>query len=104
MNWAMLIAEILLGIAVLFGVLRLIAGPGAADRVVALDLLTMVLIGWLALEATTSNQPVLLDVALSIGLLGFMATVAIAVFIEHQNAADRGADGATMLDDEGDSQ
>jgi multicomponent Na+:H+ antiporter subunit F len=61
---------------------RAIVGPSLADRVVALDLLTAVAIGLIAAYAMAVNKPVFLDVALTVGLITFLGTIAFARYIE----------------------
>ena len=82
-------AEIILGIAavliffsIVFGVLRLITGKTMIDRVVAIDILTVVSIALIALYAHLSGRFAYLDVALVYGLLSFLAVLAIARFLE----------------------
>lgn len=82
-------AELLLGIAgvliffsVLLGVIRLVLGRTVVDRVVAIDMLTVVSIGMIALYAHVSGRFVYIDVALVYGLLSFLAVLAIARFLE----------------------
>ena len=82
-------AEIILGIAavliffsIVFGVLRLIIGKTMIDRVVAIDMLTVVSISLIALYAHLSGRFAYLDVALVYGLLSFLAVLAIARFLE----------------------
>ena len=61
---------------------RLLAGPTAADRTVALDAMTIIalsLIGWIAL---TSGRVIYLDVALVYGLISFVGVVALARYVE----------------------
>jgi multicomponent Na+:H+ antiporter subunit F len=83
------LAEIILGIAavliffsIVFGVLRLIIGKTMIDRVVAIDMLTVVSIALIALYAHLSGRFAYLDVALVYGLLSFLAVLAIARFLE----------------------
>lgn len=61
---------------------RLLRGPTLPDCVVALDLLGAVCIGIIAAYAEASNQPAFLDVAIAVGLITFLGTVAIARYIE----------------------
>jgi multicomponent Na+:H+ antiporter subunit F len=61
---------------------RAIVGPSLADRVVALDLLTAVAIGLIAAYAMAVGKPVFLDVALTVGLITFLGTIAFARYIE----------------------
>jgi multicomponent Na+:H+ antiporter subunit F len=61
---------------------RLIAGPSLADRVVALDLLTMLLVAFLVVFAMASEIRAYIYAAIALALIGFLATVAFARYIE----------------------
>jgi len=61
--------------------IRIIRGPHAGDRVVALDMLCLLGAGIAALAAITTNSMAFIDVVLGIALIGFLATVAFAGFI-----------------------
>lgn len=76
------IAVVLIVLGILFGVVRLIVGRTVFDRVVAIDMLTVVTIALIALYAHLSGRFVYLDVALVYGLLSFLAVLAIARFLE----------------------
>lgn len=76
------IAAVLIFFSIVFGVLRLIIGRTVVDRVVAIDMLTVVSIALVALYAHLSGRFVYLDVALVYGLLSFLAVLAIARFLE----------------------
>lgn len=71
---------ILLGLAVAF--IRLAIGPTLADRVVALDMMNITIIAFCALYAIAIDDPSLLDVAIVVALVGFLATVALARYAE----------------------
>jgi len=76
------IAVVLIFFSIAFGVLRLVIGRTAIDRVVAIDMLTVVTIALITLYAHISGRFVYLDVALVYGLLMFLAVLAIARFLE----------------------
>jgi multicomponent Na+:H+ antiporter subunit F len=61
---------------------RLLRGPSLPDRVVALDLLGAIGIGIIAAYAEAYSQPAFLDVSITVGLIGFLGTVAFARYIE----------------------
>jgi multicomponent Na+:H+ antiporter subunit F len=63
-------------------VLRLATAETAAQRILALDLLTLVLIGLLALAAGEDQRSYALDAALALALLGFVATLAACRYYE----------------------
>jgi multicomponent Na+:H+ antiporter subunit F len=76
------IAVVLIFFSIVFGIVRLVIGRTAIDRVVAIDMLTVVTISLIALYAHISGRFVYLDVALVYGLLSFLAVLAIARFLE----------------------
>lgn len=78
----MQIAGVLIFLSIVFGVLRLIIGRTVVDRVVAIDMLTVVSISLIALYAHLSGRFVYIDVALVYGLLSFLAVLAVARFLE----------------------
>lgn len=76
------IAAVLIFFSIVFGVSRLIIGKTVVDRVVAIDMLTVVSISMIALYAHVSGRFLYIDVALVYGLLSFLAVLAIARFLE----------------------
>lgn len=80
---------ILLGFAlVILGVIlaafRLIKGPTLADRIVALDLMTIQLVAFGGLAALQAGSAAFLDVAVVLALVGFLATVCLARYLERR--------------------
>ena len=74
----------MMGVAILLAAVRLIRGPSLPDRVVALDLISILVAGTIAIYAIASRQAVFLDVATILALIGFLGTVAFARYIEKQ--------------------
>jgi multicomponent Na+:H+ antiporter subunit F len=70
-----------LGMAFLLAFIRLARGPSLPDRVVALDLIASLAVGWIALYSIATNQSVFLDVAIVLALISFLGTVGFAYFI-----------------------
>jgi multicomponent Na+:H+ antiporter subunit F len=62
--------------------IRLVIGRSLVDRVVAIDMLTIIAIVLIALYAHMSGRFVYLDVALVYGLLSFLSVLALARFID----------------------
>ncbi len=75
-------ALIVIAIAMTF--IRLFIGPSLADRVVALDMMTVAILAFCGLAALRSRDSAFLDVALVLGLVGFLATVALARFAKRR--------------------
>ena len=72
----------LLGASVLLVFVRLVRGPDLANRVVALDLLSILGVGIASAAAVVSGDAVYLDVALILALIAFVSTVAFARYAE----------------------
>lgn len=78
----LILAGVLLFFAIAFAVLRLIVGHTVADRVAAIDLLTVISISMIALYAHIGGRFIYLDVALVYGVLSFLAVLATARYLE----------------------
>lgn len=71
----------ILCVALLITVWRVIAGPSLPDRILALDMLTGIAIGFIAVVAVRTGFSLYIDIAIALGLVGFLATVAFARFV-----------------------
>lgn len=71
----------LLSVAFLLTVIRVVRGPTLPDRVVGLDMLVATAIGFIAVIAIKTGYMGYIDIAISLGLVGFLSTVAFARFI-----------------------
>jgi len=81
MNDIFFIAIAVLGLLILFSVLRLAIGPTAPDRVVALDTINTLLVGAMILLAVYLGQTIFVDVAIVYALLSFLGTIAISKYL-----------------------
>lgn len=70
---------LLLSIALAF--IRLVRGPAPADRVVALDLISVLVVAFLAVCSIYAEETSYLDVAIAFALIAFLGTVALARFL-----------------------
>lgn len=76
----------MLTIAFVLTIVRIVFGPTLPDRIVALDMLVSIGIGYIAIIAIKTGFSLYLDIAIALGLVGFLATVAFARFIlQHNN-------------------
>jgi multicomponent Na+:H+ antiporter subunit F len=78
------------GIAGLCGTYRLLVGPRLADRIIALDLALISLMGAIAVDAARRNDSTYLVLLVVIAIIGFTATVAGSKSIEHEHLRDQG--------------
>ncbi len=60
---------------------RLARGPTAADRVIALDLLSMLVVAFLVTVSIHARETSYLDVAIAYACIAFLGTVALARYI-----------------------
>lgn len=80
-DWATMISLIMLGLALILSVVRILAGPTLPDRILALDMLTIVAMGFIGAIAIRTGLSLYLDIAVAVALLGFLATVALARYV-----------------------
>jgi multicomponent K+:H+ antiporter subunit F len=78
---ALSIAQVLLGLAMVFGMVRLLRGPRAQDRVLALDTLYVNAMLLVLTFGVRSSSALYFEAALVIGMLGFVSTAALAKFL-----------------------
>lgn len=81
----------LIGISILLCGFRLWKGPKLADRVVAIDLIGILILALVLLYANLSEQLVCLDIAIVFALIAFLGTVIFAKFLQLAPRA-KGAD------------
>jgi len=81
LDWATMISLILLGAALAVSLVRIVIGPTLSDRVLALDLMTVVAMGFVGAVAIRTGLTLYLDIAIALALLGFLATLAFARYI-----------------------
>jgi multicomponent Na+:H+ antiporter subunit F len=78
-------ALVTLGLAILVAVMRLVKGPTLPDRVVAMDLMGVLVIGFIVVLAAATGVRAALDAAIVIALIAFVATVAYGTYIEREH-------------------
>jgi multicomponent Na+:H+ antiporter subunit F len=82
------VVAVCLGILTLAGLLTLtrVVRPGIslADRVVALDLLLLIIVMGIAVGAIGTRSQLFIDVLVVVALLAFVGTVTVARFIERR--------------------
>jgi len=66
----------------LFVLFRVIVGPSPADRIVAVDILGILIVGMLALLSSYYEKSYLMDVGLIWALMSFIASLAFAKILE----------------------
>ena len=79
--WSVFLAQLLLVVAMGCAAIRLLRGPRAQDRVLALDTLYMNAAMLLLVVGIRTGSPHYFEAALLITLLGFVATAALSKFL-----------------------
>jgi multicomponent Na+:H+ antiporter subunit F len=64
---------------------RIVRGPRSADRIISLDLLSVLVVALLVLYSIYSGEKAYLDVAIAYALVAFLGTVAFARFVERSS-------------------
>jgi multicomponent Na+:H+ antiporter subunit F len=75
----------MLAVAALLAFVRLLRGPTLPDRVVAIDLIGVLMIGLIVVSAAATGEQAFLDVAIVIALISFVGTVAYARYVERED-------------------
>ncbi len=75
-------AMVLAGAGVFLAATRLFRGPTAADRAVALDVMTLIFTPAMVGYAVLSGRVIYLDVALVYALLSFLGVIALARYLD----------------------
>lgn len=79
--WGLTVAQGMLVIAMAIAVWRMLRGPRAQDRILALDSLYLSGMLLLLVYGVQSGRVVYFEAALVIALLGFVSTAALAKFL-----------------------
>jgi multicomponent K+:H+ antiporter subunit F len=78
---AILVAMVVVGSAMLFSLWRLIRGPSAPDRILALDTLYVNTIAQLVLFGMLLDSEIYFEAVLIIAMLGFFGTVVLSKYV-----------------------
>jgi multicomponent Na+:H+ antiporter subunit F len=79
---ALYVVMVMLSVGLFLAFVRLVRGPSLPDRVVALDLTATLVVGVIVVYSLATRQPVLLDVAMVMALVGFLGAVAFAYYVK----------------------
>jgi multicomponent Na+:H+ antiporter subunit F len=82
LEWTVTLAMGVLSLSMVLVFVRLLLGPTLSDRVVALDMIGFLAIGFIAMYTLSARQPFFLDAAITLALVAFLATIAFARYVE----------------------
>lgn len=77
-----IIAIVLISLSLVLSMVRFVKGPTAADRVLALDTMSVIVTAGLTLLAYHYQRYIYVDVALVYAVLGFIGVIIIARYLE----------------------
>jgi multicomponent Na+:H+ antiporter subunit F len=83
----------LIFLATLLCFLRMIIGPSLPDRVVALDLLTNLLMAFIAMFSIYSHQDIYLDIIVAMALVMFITSTMYAYYLDKKDYVKERKDG-----------
>lgn len=86
--WALDFALACVTLALLLTAWRLLRGPDAVDRVLALDTLYINVVALVILLGLRMGSALLFEAALIVALLGFVSTVALARFLSRGDVVE----------------
>ena len=75
-----------LALAAVLTFIRLVRGPTLPDRVIAIDLIGVLIVCLLVVVAASTAQQAFLDVAMVLALISFLGTVAYARYVERERS------------------
>lgn len=79
---------IFLSFGLVLATIRLLRGPTLPDRVVALEVIASITVGFIVLYSISYEVPQLIDVALVLALTSFMTAVGFARYLEQGGQRD----------------
>ncbi|MDN5791340.1 MAG: monovalent cation/H+ antiporter complex subunit F [Micrococcales bacterium] len=79
-----------LAIAAALALIRLFRGPTNLDRIIALDVMLVILISGIAMDAAGRRTTTSLPLLLVLGLVSFIGGVAITRFMSHDSDREEG--------------
>ena len=82
LNWSLFLGLMMLMISSILVMIRFLKGPDIPHRIIAFDLLAIILMGVIILYSILVSRDVFLDVAIIMALIAFLGTVAYAKYLE----------------------
>jgi multicomponent Na+:H+ antiporter subunit F len=79
-----IIAFAFLLVALVLSFLRLLRGPAVNDRIVAMDLIASIIMGFILLYSVLIRRAIYFDLAIVISLISFIGTVAISTYLKQK--------------------
>ena len=74
--------------AAIVATIRLLLGPGLAERIIALDVTLISFMGAVSVHAAHTDSTAYLALLVVLAIIGFTATVSAARFLQHENKGE----------------
>jgi multicomponent Na+:H+ antiporter subunit F len=84
MPWVLVVCSVLLSAAAFGAIVRMIKGPALLDRVLAADVLLVVVASALAVDMAANGHTNHLALIVAITLIGFVGSVTVARFVQER--------------------
>lgn len=85
---AVITAAVLVAVTALLALVRVERGPSMLDRAVALDTLTVTLVGAIAIEAIWSRRTETIPILVALSMVGFVGSVTMSRFAGKEPSED----------------
>ena len=83
-NLILMLSFVMLLIAFALAFVRIVKGPTARDRIVALDLIASITMGFILVYSVVINKAMYFDIVIVISLISFIGTVAISTYLKQK--------------------
>ncbi|MFD1387855.1 Na(+)/H(+) antiporter subunit F1 [Oceanobacillus oncorhynchi subsp. oncorhynchi] len=85
----LIVALSALSVALVLLFIRVIIGPSTQDRILALDAIGVLLVGFIGILMILQDTSVFSDIVLVLTILGFVGTLTLSKFLERGVVIDR---------------
>jgi len=82
------VSMVIIAASIAITFIRVVRGPSLADRVISLDILTIIAAGMTAVIAMLAGSKTIVDISVLLALLSFLSTVAFAYYMEKERGND----------------
>ncbi len=79
-----IVAFAMLLAAMVLAAWRLMKGPSINDRIAAMEVIAVVVIGFVLVYSFLINKAIYIDIPVIISLISFIGTVAISTYLKHR--------------------
>lgn len=99
---AKIVSFVLIGVSFFLSMARVVMGPSISDRVVGMDMISMLVIGFISLYCIEIGSVVYLNATIILALVSFLSVIAIARYVERpqQESLDQTAEKEEEIEEE----